>query len=75
MKSTKAGIILNTQKYQECIEFYGTILGLDIVFKIDRPNEKITTFALGEIADLTSATLPTVLCVRQRCPSASDRRK
>ena len=49
MKFTKAGIILNTQKYQECVDFYGTILGLDIMFKIDRPKEKITTFALGEI--------------------------
>jgi lactoylglutathione lyase len=49
MKFTKAGIILNTQKYQECVDFYGTILGLDIMFKIDRPKEKITTFALGEV--------------------------
>ena len=49
MKFTKASIILNTQKYQECVDFYGAILGLDIMFKIDRPNEKITTFALGEV--------------------------
>ena len=49
MKFTKAGIILNTQKYQESVDFYGTILGLDIMFKIDRPKEKITTFALGEV--------------------------
>ena len=49
MKFTKAGIILNTQKYQECVDFYGTILGLDIMFKIDRPKEKITTFALGKV--------------------------
>ena len=49
MKFTKAGIILNTQKYQECVDFYGTILGLDIMFRIDRPKEKITNFALGEL--------------------------
>ena len=49
MKFIQAGIILNTQKYQECLDFYGTILGLDIMFKIDRPKEKIPTFALGEV--------------------------
>ena len=49
MKFTKAGIILNTQKYQECVDFYGAILSLDIMFKINRPGEKITTFALGDV--------------------------
>ena len=48
MKFTKAGIILNTQKNHECVDFYGTIVGLDIMLKIDHPKEKITTFDLGE---------------------------
>ena len=49
MKFTKSGIILNTQKYQDCVDFYRTSLSLDNMFKINRPNEKITTFALGEV--------------------------
>lgn len=49
MKFTKAGIILNTQKYKECLNFYGNILGLEILHEIDRPNEQLTSFALGEV--------------------------
>lgn len=48
MKITRTGIILNTQKYQECIEFYDNILGLEVLHKIDRDNEKITTFLFGD---------------------------
>lgn len=49
MKFTKAGVILNTQKYQECVNFYGKVLGLEILHKIDRPGERLTTFLLGDV--------------------------
>lgn len=49
MKLAKAGIILNTQKYRQCVDFYGNILGLKVLFEIDRQNEQLTTFALGDL--------------------------
>lgn len=48
MKFTKAGVILFTQKYQECVDFYGKVLGLEILHKIDRADEHLTTFSLGD---------------------------
>ncbi len=48
MNITQSGIILNTKNYHKCIEFYGNILGLKTLFEIDRPNEQITTFSLGD---------------------------
>lgn len=47
MQFTKTGIILNTQNYQECVRFYGDVLGLEILYKIDRTDEHLTTFRLG----------------------------
>ncbi|WP_299417027.1 VOC family protein [uncultured Sulfitobacter sp.] len=48
MKFTMAGIILFTENYEECVEFYGTALELKILHKIDRPNERLTAFLLGD---------------------------
>ena len=48
MNYSKAGIILNTQKYRECAHFYGNILGLEILHEIDRPGEQLTCFELGD---------------------------
>ncbi len=48
MKFTKAGVILYTQKYQECVDFYGEVLELKILHKIDRAGEHLTTFLLGD---------------------------
>jgi len=49
MKFPKAGIILNTQQYQKRLNFYEKVIGLKILHKIDRPGEKLTCFALGDI--------------------------
>jgi len=49
MKFTRAGLILNTENYQECVHFYGTILGLECMFKFDRKGEKLTTFNMGGV--------------------------
>ena len=49
MKFTRAGLILNTENFQECVHFYGTILGLECRFKIDRKVEKLTTFNMGGV--------------------------
>lgn len=49
MKFTRAGLILNTDNYQECVHFYGTILGLECMFKFDRKGEKLTTFNMGGV--------------------------
>ncbi|MEM7061449.1 MAG: VOC family protein [Pseudomonadota bacterium] len=48
MNFTKAGIILNTENYEDCVHFYGGTLGLPLLHQIDRPGEKLTTYALGE---------------------------
>ncbi len=47
MKFTMAGIILFTQNYEDCVEFYGSVLGLEILHEIDREGERLTTFSLG----------------------------
>lgn len=47
MNYSKAGIILNTQKYRECTNFYKNMLGLKILHEIDRPGEQLTCFELG----------------------------
>ena len=49
MDFSKAGLILNTEKYAECVNFYGDILGLDLLFEINRPGEQLTCFDLGGI--------------------------
>ena len=47
MNFTKAGIILFTENYAQCVAFYGTVLELDLLHQIDRPGERLTTYALG----------------------------
>ena len=47
MDFSKAGIILYTEHYSECVRFYGDVLGLDLLFEIDRPGEQLTCFDLG----------------------------
>jgi lactoylglutathione lyase len=48
MNFTMVGIILFTQNYEECIDFYGRILELETLQKIDRVGEQLTTFMLGD---------------------------
>ncbi len=47
MDFSKAGIILNTGNYRECVAFYGNVLGLELLYEIDRPGEQLTCFDLG----------------------------
>lgn len=47
MQVTQAGIILFTENYARCVDFYGAVLGLEQLHQIDRPGETLTTFALG----------------------------
>ena len=48
MQFTKAGIILFTENYERCVEFYGSVLDLDLLHEIDRVRERLTTFSLGD---------------------------
>jgi lactoylglutathione lyase len=48
MNFTMAGVILFTQNYEECVNFYGDILELEMLHKIDRVGEQLTTFNLGD---------------------------
>ena len=43
-----AGIILFTENYEECVEFYGSELELETLHKINRPGERLTIFLLGD---------------------------
>ena len=47
MDVTKAGIILNTENYEDCVKFYGEVLELPLLYEIDRPGERLTCFDLG----------------------------
>ena len=47
MQFTTAGIILYTDRYDDCVRFYGSTLELPIMFQIDRPGETLTCFDLG----------------------------
>jgi lactoylglutathione lyase len=48
MKFTQAGIILFTENYEQCVEFYGSVLALNLLHRIDRVGERLTTFSLGD---------------------------
>ena len=49
MDFTQADVILYTQIYRECFDFYGDALCLDLMSEIDRAGEKLTTFLLSGI--------------------------
>lgn len=48
MNFSTAGVILFTQNYDACVDFYGRALGLEMLHRIDRPGERLTTFKLGD---------------------------
>lgn len=48
MRYTMAGVILFTQNYNDCVAFYRDVLELDLLYRIDRPEERLTTFSLGD---------------------------
>ena len=44
MKISRTGIILNTEKYDECVSFYGELFDLKILFKENEGGFKLTCF-------------------------------
>ncbi|WP_281966628.1 VOC family protein [Roseovarius nanhaiticus] len=47
MKFTRTGIILNTENYSECRDFYGSILELPFLETISHDDGEISVFGLG----------------------------
>ncbi len=48
MKYERTGIILCTEKYDECVEFYSRVLDLPILEVLDDANSKLTVLGFGE---------------------------
>ncbi len=48
MDFERTGLILNTQHYEDCVRFYGSVLGLPISHRIGQGEDEITVFELGE---------------------------
>ena len=47
MDFSKYGIILNTEKYKECVRFYGEVLDLPVLFEVEQTGQELTCFDLG----------------------------
>ena len=47
MQISKAGIILFTASYEDCVAFYGEVLGLPVLFRLDTADSTLTCFDLG----------------------------
>ena len=47
MQFSKAGIVLFTERYEDCVAFYGEVLGLPLMFQLDRADSTLTCFDLG----------------------------
>ena len=48
MKFERTGIILFTENYDECVEFYSRRLGLPVINVLDNEHSKLTTLRFGE---------------------------
>ncbi len=48
MNYVRTGVILCTERYEECVEFYSVTLGLPILEVLDDEHSKLTTLAFGE---------------------------
>lgn len=44
MKISRTGIILNTEKYEECVSFYGELFGLKVLFQEIEGDFKLTCY-------------------------------
>ena len=44
MKISRTGIILNTEKYDECVAFYKTVFDLTVIFEKQEGNFRLTCF-------------------------------
>ncbi|MCP4335854.1 MAG: glyoxalase [Gammaproteobacteria bacterium] len=47
MKLERTGIILSTENYQACVDFYSTEIGLPILEILDNAHSKLTTLGFG----------------------------
>lgn len=47
MDINKTGIIINTEKYDECVSFYKNLFSLEVLFKKDEGDFKLTSFEFG----------------------------
>lgn len=47
MNFTRHGIILFTENYETCVEFYTRTLGLPVMFRKDEPGSKLTCCDFG----------------------------
>ena len=48
MKYERTGIILCTEKYEECVAFYSGVLSLPILKVLDNEHSKLTVLSLSE---------------------------
>lgn len=48
MKYERTGVILCTEKYDECVEFYSDVLNLPILKTLDDKYSKLTVLRFGE---------------------------
>ena len=48
MKFERTGLILCTERYDECVKFYSEILGLPVLEALDDQHSKLTTFGFGK---------------------------
>lgn len=47
MQFSKAGIILLTARYADCVAFYGKVLELSLLFQLDREDSTLACFDMG----------------------------
>ncbi|WP_028468606.1 VOC family protein [Neptunomonas japonica] len=47
MDIDKTGIILNTEKYDECVAFYQNLFSLKVIFEKNEEEFKLTSFEFG----------------------------
>ena len=58
MQFSKAGIILLTARYEDCVAFYRDVLELPLMFQLDRADSTLTCFDLGGVYLMVEPGLP-----------------
>jgi lactoylglutathione lyase len=48
LKTKRTGIILCTEKYNECVRFYAEIIGLPVMHTLDNEHSKLTCLEFGD---------------------------
>lgn len=47
MNIVRTGVILNTENYDECVSFYETVFGLDVLYREADADFRLTCFSFG----------------------------